>query len=67
MSDSPLLMKSKAFVLEIIRVCKEIKCSQIESILTNHLAVPGQVLVQISGKHFMYIAGQFLLLSYKLH
>ena len=67
MVDSPLLTKSKAFALEIIRICNEIKRSQKESILTNHLAVPGQVLVQISGKHFMYIAGQFLLLSYKLH
>lgn len=33
MVDSPLLIKSKAFALEIIRVCNEIKRSQRESIL----------------------------------
>jgi len=35
MADSPLLTKSKAFALDIIRVCNEIKRSQKESILTN--------------------------------
>lgn len=37
MADSPLLVKSKAFALEIIRVCNEIKRNQKESILTNQL------------------------------
>lgn len=37
MADSPLLTKSKAFALEIIRVGNEIKRSQKESILTNQL------------------------------
>lgn len=37
MADSPLLTKSKAFALDIIRVCNEIKRSQKESILTNQL------------------------------
>ena len=41
MADSPLLMKSKAFALEIIRVCNEIKRSQKESILTNQLVRSG--------------------------
>lgn len=41
MVDSPLLIKSKAFALEIIRVCNEIKCSQKESILTNQLVRSG--------------------------
>ena len=41
MVDSPLLIKSKAFALEIIRVCKEIKRSQRESILTNQLVRSG--------------------------
>ena len=39
--DSPLLTKSKAFALEIIRVCNEIKRSQSESILTNQLVRSG--------------------------
>ena len=41
MVDSPLLTKSKAFALEIIRVCNEIKRSQRESILTNQLVRSG--------------------------
>lgn len=41
MSDSPLLVKSKAFALEIIRVCNEIKRSQKESILTKQLVRSG--------------------------
>ena len=41
MVDSPLLIKSKAFALEIIRVCNEITRSQRESILTNQLVRSG--------------------------
>ena len=41
MVDSPLLTKSKAFALEIIRVCNEIKRTKIESILTNQLVRSG--------------------------
>ena len=41
MTDSPLLIKSKSFALEIIRVCNEIKRSQKESILTNQLVRSG--------------------------
>ena len=41
MVDSLLLIKSKAFALEIIRVCNEIKRSQRESILTNQLVRSG--------------------------
>ena len=41
MVESPLLTKSKAFALEIIRICNEIKRSQKESILTNQLVRSG--------------------------
>ena len=41
MTDSPLLTKSKAFALEIIRVCNEIKRTQKESILSNQLVRSG--------------------------
>ena len=41
MSDSPLLAKSKAFALEIIRICNEIKHNKRESILTNQLVRSG--------------------------
>lgn len=38
---SPLLEKSKAFALEIIRVCNEIKNNRRESVLTNQLIRSG--------------------------
>lgn len=41
MADSPLLTKSKAFALDTIRVCNEIKRSQKENILTNQLVRSG--------------------------
>ena len=41
MADSPLLIKSKAFALDIIRVCNEIKQSKRESVLTNQLIRSG--------------------------
>ena len=67
MTDSPLLVKSKAFALEIIRVCNEIKRSQKESIPTNQLVRSGTSIganiseanCSISKKEFlskMYIA-----------
>lgn len=39
--DSPLLIKSKAFALDIIRVCNEIKQTKRESVLTNQLVRSG--------------------------
>ena len=39
--DSPLLTKSKAFALQIIRVCNEVKSSKKESVLTNQLVRSG--------------------------
>ena len=39
--DSPLLLKSKSFSLEILRVCNEIKSSKRESVLTNQLIRSG--------------------------
>ena len=38
---SPLQEKSKAFALEIIRVCNEVKQSKRESVLTNQLVRSG--------------------------
>ena len=39
--DSPLLTKSKAFALEMIKVCNEIKALKRESVLTNQLIRSG--------------------------
>ena len=39
--DSPLLVKSKAFALVIIKICNEIKKEKRENILTNQLVRSG--------------------------
>ena len=39
--NSPLLVKSKAFALRIIKVCNEVKREKRESILTNQLVRSG--------------------------
>ena len=39
--DSPLLTKSKAFALRIIKVCNEVKREHRESVLTNQLLRSG--------------------------
>ncbi len=39
--SSPLLEKSKAFALAIIKVCNEVKQTKHESILTNQLVRSG--------------------------
>ena len=39
--SSPLLIKSKAFALQIIKVCNQIKSEKRESILTNQLVRSG--------------------------
>ncbi len=41
MKDSPLIIKSKAFALEIIKVCNIVKNSKRESVLTNQLIRSG--------------------------
>ena len=39
--SSPLLIKSKAFALQIIKVCNQIKAEKRESVLTNQLVRSG--------------------------
>lgn len=41
MPVSPLLTKSKAFALDIIKICNEVKSAKRESILTNQLVRSG--------------------------
>lgn len=41
MSNSPLLTKSKAFALEVIKACNYIKTNKKESVLTNQLIRSG--------------------------
>ena len=39
--DSPLLVKSKQFALDIIKVCNQVKSEKRESVLTNQLIRSG--------------------------
>ncbi len=39
--DSPLIIKSKEFALEVIKVCNKIKTEKRESVLTNQLIRSG--------------------------
>lgn len=41
MQESALMIKSKAFALEIIKVCNEVKSTKRETILTNQLIRSG--------------------------
>ncbi|MCM1365419.1 MAG: four helix bundle protein [Faecalibacterium sp.] len=41
MSDSPLIVKSKTFAIEVIKVCNTIKQTKRESVLTNQLIRSG--------------------------
>ena len=41
MADSPLIMKSKEFALQIIKVCNDIKQAKREHVLTNQLIRSG--------------------------
>jgi hypothetical protein len=35
MKESPLINKSKAFALEVLKVCKELRATKCESVLIN--------------------------------
>ena len=41
MSDSPLIVKSKAFALDVIHVCKELRVAKCESALINQFLRSG--------------------------
>ena len=41
MKDSPLVIKSKSFALEIIKICNQVKKEHKESVLTNQLIHSG--------------------------
>lgn len=41
MADSPLIIKSKAFALDVIQVCKELRVATCESALINQFLRSG--------------------------
>ncbi len=56
MSESPLMIKSKAFALEVIRACKILREAKCESALINQFLRSGTSIVRISARHFMRTA-----------
>ena len=65
MADSPLIIKSKEFALQIIKVCNYVKQTKKESVLINKLSVAAQVLGLIFAKHFMVTVLLTLSQNYK--
>ena len=41
MKESPLIIKSKTFALDVIKVCKELRTAKCESALINQFLRPG--------------------------
>ena len=67
MADSPLIIKSKEFALQIIKVCNFVNKPKRKVYLQTNLSVVEQVSVQTFVKHFMDTELPTLLLNFKLH
>lgn len=67
MNNSILPDKSKSLVLEVIRLCNEVKSNKRETVLQINLCVQEQVSEHISEKRFMHIAELILLPNFRLH
>ena len=57
--DSPLLVKSKQFALDIIKVCNKVKSEKRESVLTNQLIRSGTSIGNTRGR-FSCVVLQYL-------
>ena len=64
--DSPLLVKSKQFALDIIKVCNKVKVRKEKVYLQISLSVAEQVLVRTLGKLFTDMEKTTLLQNCKL-
>lgn len=67
MNESMLMIKSKAFALDVIRVCKELRAENAKVRLLFSFCVREQVSVQISEKLSALMAKQILSLNCKSH
>ena len=64
MSESPLMIKSKAFALEIIRACKILREAKCESALINQFFRSGTSIGANISEAFTRTARQILWRSY---
>ena len=60
MAESLLIVKSKAFALEIIKVCNEIKRTKKESVLTNQLIRSGTSVGAIREAFYAHSRADFI-------
>ena len=67
MADSPLIIKSKEFALQIIKVCNFIKQTKKETVLTNQLIRSGTSVGANIREAFMDTELLTLLPNYKSH
>ena len=66
MNDSPLLIKSKAFALDVIRVCKELRAVKCEGALINQFLRCGTSIGANIREAFYAHSKADLSLSFKL-
>ena len=67
MPNSPLIIKSKEFALQIIKICNYIKHNKKESILTNQLIRSGTSIGANIREAFMAMVQLILLPNFKSH
>lgn len=67
MADSPLIIKSKEFALQIIKVCNYVNRPKKKLYLQINLSVAVQVLVRISVRLFTVMVQPILLPNFKFH
>lgn len=67
MNNSILPDKSKSLVLEVIRLCNEVKSNKRETVLTNQLVRSGTSIGANSRETLLHIAELILLPNFRLH
>ena len=66
MAESALMVKLKAFALEVIRSCRVLREAKCEGALINQFCAPVRASGQMSAKHFMHKEGRISSQSYIL-
>ena len=61
MADSPLIIKSKAFALDVIQVCKDLRVAKCESALINQFLRSG---TSIGGITFCFASKFICIISF---
>ena len=61
MADSPLIIKSKTFALDVIQICKELRVAKCESALINQLLRSGTSIgANIREAFFAHVKADFI-------